>query len=256
VIGNLDDLNDLHLGRHNALLRIIDGMRITIDRRLNGLEQSTQVLANNQQIFNDSLNNLQGTLTDILTTARNSEHNSFLVGQDVIRLRNEVTNTQGLVNNVQEDLNTTRQAQLAWNEAVTQGLEGLRGDGRIAIGQINTMQEAINNMRKQMDEASLHAVSPPHPEAESTRLDELEQRLRQLSENPDNRRETRRPKVTRPEAFDGKKGEGAEMFITQMESYFVRLGDQYSSGQEHIREALANVKSDNQSATHWAQVLL
>src|SRR3954468_23741880 len=100
MIGNLDDLDDLHLGRHNALLRIIDGMRIAIDRRLNGLEQSTQVLANNQHIFNDSLNNLQGTLTDTLNAGRNSEHNSFLVGQDVIRLRNEVTNTQGLVNNV------------------------------------------------------------------------------------------------------------------------------------------------------------
>jgi hypothetical protein len=86
VISNLDDLDNLHLGRHNALLRVIDGMRIAIDRRLNGLEQATQVLANNQQIFNNSINTLQGTLTDILNAARNSEHNTFLVGQDVTQL--------------------------------------------------------------------------------------------------------------------------------------------------------------------------
>jgi hypothetical protein len=46
------------------------------------------------------------------------------------------------------------------------------------------------------------------------------------------------------------------MFITQMESYFVRLGDQYNSDEERIREALANFKSENKAATHWAQVLL
>jgi hypothetical protein len=41
-----------------------------------------------------------------------------------------------------------------------------------------------------------------------------------------------------------------------MESYFVRLGDQYTSNKERIREALANFKSENKAATHWAQVLL
>jgi prophage DNA circulation protein len=146
VIGNLDDLDDLHLGRHNALLRVIDGMRIVIDRRLNGLEQATQVLANNQQIFNNSINTLQGTLTDILNAARNSKHNTFLVGQDVTRLRNKVTNTQGLVKNIHKELNTTRQGQLEWNEAITQGLENLRQEGTANTTRITTIQEAINNL--------------------------------------------------------------------------------------------------------------